>query len=79
MQKRHRPVRARRAPVKVQQKPTAQPVSNDEQSAAWVRGMRLHFQQTGYYRASDLERLLGDPRQSVEVEATPDMLLCAHK
>jgi hypothetical protein len=48
------------------------------QSATWVDGMRRHFQQTGYYRAEDLERLLGDPRQSAESSSIPGILFCAN-
>jgi len=35
--------------------------------ASWVVGMRLHFAETGAYRAEDLRRLLGDPEKGVEV------------
>jgi hypothetical protein len=47
------------------------------QSATWVNGMRQHFQRTGYYRAEDLERLLGNPRESAESSSIPAMLFCA--
>ena len=33
----------------------------------WVIDMRDHYHRTGYYRATDLERVLGDPRDGVEV------------
>ena len=32
----------------------------------WVKAMHAHFQETGTYRASDIQRVLGDPRKSVE-------------
>jgi hypothetical protein len=47
------------------------------QPAAWVTGMLEHFQSTGFYRSEDLHRLLGDPRESVEVSVTPDLHFCA--
>ena len=34
----------------------------------WVVEMRDHFQRTGLYRAEDLQRVLGDPRDSVQVQ-----------
>jgi hypothetical protein len=49
----------------------------EQKSASWVAGMRSHFQQTGYYRVEDLERLLGDPRQSFEVSTAHDLQFCA--
>ncbi len=36
-----------------------------ESGPRWVESMQAHFQQTGYYRADDLNRLLGDPRDAV--------------
>jgi hypothetical protein len=35
--------------------------------AQWVQEMQEHFRRTGYYRAEDLQRLLGDPRSHVEI------------
>jgi hypothetical protein len=37
--------------------------------AKWVESMHAHFQQTGYYRADDLNRLLGDPRDAVGIRS----------
>jgi hypothetical protein len=48
------------------------------QPAPWVAQMVQHFQATGHYRAEDLERLLGDPRESVEATAEPSMQFCAY-
>jgi hypothetical protein len=42
---------------------------NDPQ---WVREMHDHFRRTGFYRPSDLKRVLGDPRESVEVRLKTD-------
>ena len=44
---------------------TIQTVGQD--SPGWVESMQAHFQQTGYYRANDLNRLLGDPRDAVVI------------
>jgi hypothetical protein len=32
----------------------------------WVKDMRIHHARTGNYRASDVSRVLGDPRVSVQ-------------
>jgi hypothetical protein len=40
----------------------------------WIQKMHDHFRQKGFYRAEDLQRVLGDPREHVEVntlEAVP--------
>jgi hypothetical protein len=34
------------------------------EEAKWVEDMRTHFQETGSYRAEDIQRLAGDPRES---------------
>ena len=39
----------------------------------WVRSMHVHFHEKGYYRAEDLARLVGDPRQSVSVSLSGDV------
>jgi hypothetical protein len=41
--------------------------------ADWVTKMHQHFVRTGTYRASDLERVLGDPRVSVEISAQEEI------
>jgi hypothetical protein len=43
--------------------------SGDRAAAPWVSSMQDHFRRTGCYRADDLNRLLGDPRDSVAVNA----------
>jgi len=54
----------------------AQPDPNglvtEQQPTGWLAEMHKHFQRTGTYRAEDLERVLGDPREGAEVEATTD-------
>jgi hypothetical protein len=52
------------------------PVAEQHSAATWVSGMRQHFQQTGYYRTEDLDRLLGDPRQSVEISSSATLHAC---
>ncbi len=44
----------------------------EKQTSGWVKEMQLHHQRTGEYRARDLERVLGDPRKSVEVKTSAD-------
>jgi hypothetical protein len=34
----------------------------------WVKEMHDHFQRRGFYRAEDLGRVLGDPRDHVQVK-----------
>jgi hypothetical protein len=64
---------------KKEPKPTPKaPATTAPQPAPWVAQMVQHFQTTGYYRAEDLERLLGDPRDSVQATAEPSMQFCAH-
>ncbi|HEV8621126.1 MAG TPA: hypothetical protein VGQ79_08900 [Nitrospiraceae bacterium] len=40
----------------------------------WVQDMHKHFGENGFYRAEDLQRVLGDPRESVQVKASNDLL-----
>jgi hypothetical protein len=41
-----------------------------EASAEWARDMNQHYARTGEYRAQDLTRVLGDPRDCVEISAS---------
>ena len=41
----------------------------------WITEMRDHFQKTGIYRAEDLQRVLGDPRDSVQVQLDTGLVL----
>jgi hypothetical protein len=41
--------------------------SAEKSSPAWVESMQVHFRETGFYRADDLNRLLGDPRDAVGI------------
>lgn len=35
------------------------------QTPKWVKDMHAHYNETGSYRAEDVQRVLGDPRKSV--------------
>ena len=38
----------------------------------WVEKMHEHYRQNGYYRAQDLERVLGDPREHLELKTSDE-------
>lgn len=40
---------------------------------AWVQEAQIHFQQNGFYRAADLQRVLGDPGVSVASTAADEL------
>jgi hypothetical protein len=48
-----------------------------DQAVGWADAMRGHYQTTGSYRAGDLNRLLGDPRDSVSLSAQVGVRLCS--
>jgi hypothetical protein len=56
-------------------RPDTQPEKREMASAntltneppSWVKSAQEHFHRTGSYRPEDLIRLIGDPRDSVEV------------
>jgi hypothetical protein len=37
---------------------------------AWIAEMQEHFLVEGFYRAEDLERILGDPRDSADTQVS---------
>ena len=41
--------------------------------ADWVREMKEHYDKMGFYRASDLRRLLGNPKMGVSVGEEGDL------
>lgn len=48
----------------------ANPASGDTlQQPEPIRAMQEHFYRTGYYRPEDVTRVLGNPRDTVEVTA----------
>jgi hypothetical protein len=55
-------------------RPETQPekicMPTNQQPPEWVTEMHEHYQKTGAFRAADLERVLGDPRDAVEINAT---------
>jgi hypothetical protein len=36
--------------------------------SSWARDMSVHYAETGAYRPQDISRLLGDPRDCVEIK-----------
>ena len=38
----------------------------------WVEEMHGHFRQNGLYRAQDLQRVLGDPREHVTLQTSDE-------
>ena len=40
----------------------------------WVREMHEYFRRTGFYRPEDLQRVLGDPRESVQVRVETGLM-----
>ena len=44
--------------------------ARQEATAAWVHDMHAHYAANGTYRAEDLRRVLGDPRESFGVESS---------
>ncbi len=57
------------APKTRARRPEAQTQTLDSE---WVSEMQEHFQRRGFYRAQDLERVLGNPRSHVQVRTTSD-------
>lgn len=43
----------------------------------WLAGMNEYFRKNGYFRAEDVQRILGDAAQSFELRATSDLSLMA--
>jgi len=42
-------------------------------SAQWVVDMHVYFRENGFFRPADLRRLLGDPTDHVQVQASTDL------
>jgi hypothetical protein len=59
-------------------KPEPAPMSqrSDNRDPNWVAKMHTHYQQTGVYRAEDLNRVLGDPRKQVSGETSDFAIAC---
>jgi hypothetical protein len=52
------------------------PRMRDERTG-WLREMQAHFSRTGFYRAEDLNRVLGDPRRGVSMPVASDQAAAA--
>jgi hypothetical protein len=48
----------------------AQQIQNEPSAPKWVEEMHDHFRRTGFYRAEDLQRVLGDPRDHAEIRVS---------
>ncbi len=45
-----------------------------DKTPEWVRAMHAHHNETGTYRAADIQRVLGDPRKSVEGPVSSELV-----
>ena len=39
-------------------------------ASEWVTDMHSHFRANGYYRGEDIQRVLGDPRECVQIQTS---------
>lgn len=53
----------------------ALPVHDQPTSPDWVNDMHDYFRNNGFFRAEDLRRVLGDPRDRVELGPTTEFPL----
>lgn len=53
-------------------KQAAMPNTTAPETPKWTQEAQAHFHENGFYRTSDLQRLLGDPGTSVSSVATSD-------
>jgi hypothetical protein len=69
----------RRAKSKQKNKATTggQQPMQDDKTPEWVKAMHAHFSQTGTYRAADIQRVLGDPRKSVDGPVSVELAAAA--
>jgi hypothetical protein len=65
---------AKKAP-KQQRVAAASPSEPERSESGWVASMHEYHGRTGLYRAEDLDRVLGDPRDQVSGQAG-DTLAC---
>jgi hypothetical protein len=49
------------------------PQTQGQTLPVWVEEMHEHYRVNGFYRVEDVQRVLGDPRECVSVEATSDV------
>jgi hypothetical protein len=69
MKRKSVPRRARRQPL------LSIPPQSETRSPEWVNEMRDCYRRTGLYRAGDLNRVLGDPREQVVGAPADDLLV----
>jgi hypothetical protein len=58
-------------------KKSEQPLEEQPSPPEWVILAQAHFAATGAYRSSDVQRLLGDQKQSVDVSPKSDATVSA--
>jgi hypothetical protein len=46
---------------------------NKQLAPQWIEDMHEHYRQEGFYRSEDLQRVVGDPRECISVEASTDI------
>jgi hypothetical protein len=51
------------------------PPQPEARSPEWVSEMREYYRRTGLYRAGDLNRVLGDPREQIVGTPADDLLV----
>jgi hypothetical protein len=61
----------------LQRKPVSPPPSTKSEASSpeWVVSMREYHRKTGLYRAEDLNRVLGDPRDRVQIQPSGNVAL----
>ena len=64
-----------RAKKKKKSKPQPTPSSTTQTGPAWVARMHEYHSRTGLYRAEDLDRVLGDPREQVSGQPCDDFAI----
>jgi hypothetical protein len=57
------------------QRPLSVPPQPEPRSPEWISEMREYYRRTGLYRAGDLNRVLGDPREQIAGEPADDLLV----
>ena len=57
------------------QRPLSVPPQPETRSLEWVSEMRDYYRRTGLYRAADLNRVLGNPREQIVGEPADDLLV----
>lgn len=66
---------SRKPAPKRKSKPVAPTPQREQRTPEWVKDMHDYYQKTGLYRAEDLNRVLGDPRDQLIGEPTDGLLI----